>query len=185
MSKAIYYLKLALLANQYQMSGDEKKEVETIAEFVALFYAKAFLQSSHATLAPLNDLKIMIDMKEYTRYQPVTAKACMKSCNRHLWYLTPQLVVLCLAAKDIPVQLRETVAQKLWQTPRENNNRGEFHIAHIVFITFNNNLNTNIIISSTSKCLLPVSTNVISFLCIPYHIRWQTSFSKHRLVAGV
>ena len=43
LSKAIYYMKLALLSGQFYMEEEEKKEVAIISEFVGLFYAKAFL----------------------------------------------------------------------------------------------------------------------------------------------
>ena len=42
----------------------------------------------------------------------------MKSLDRHLWYLTPQLVVLSLTNDDIPTEQLKEMADVLISTPR-------------------------------------------------------------------
>ena len=51
-------------------------------------------------------------------FNPTVADACLKSFERHLWYLTPQLVVLSLANDDIPTEQLREMAQELNSTPR-------------------------------------------------------------------
>ena len=62
MSKAIYYLKLALLSEHFHTKEKELEDVKVIAEFVALFYAPSFLQSQLGSASPFNDLKLIRNM---------------------------------------------------------------------------------------------------------------------------
>ena len=120
MSKAIYYLKLALLSEYFHLVEKELKDVKVIAEFVALFYAPSFLQSQLGSAAPFNDLELIRNMTKYSQKQPDVATTTLQSCHRHLWYLTSQAVVLALADKRVPGEIKKKMAAKLYNTPREN-----------------------------------------------------------------
>ena len=78
---------------QFMMEEKQKEEVLIMAQFVGLFYAKAFLQSPLPCSAPSNDLAFMSDMIVWKKYQSRAACLCLQSCYRHLWNLTPQMVV--------------------------------------------------------------------------------------------
>ena len=127
MSKQIYSLKIALLADQIDMceveevepdedtdketnkrrkrvkklksmkiTEEEKNQIQDIAKFIGLFYAKAFLKAPLSSSAPHNDLEFIRDMHQYREHNSKVAEACLLSCGRHLWYLMPQLVVFLL-----------------------------------------------------------------------------------------
>ena len=57
-------------------------------------------------------------MYQYKKYDSDVAEACLNSCNRHTWYLTPQLVVLCLADSNLPDSERALIGQVLFDTER-------------------------------------------------------------------
>ena len=61
----IHYLKLALLTDMSHI-----EVVKSIAEFVAIFYVKSFLQSALRPEAPFNDLNLIKGMREYAKHQP-------------------------------------------------------------------------------------------------------------------
>ena len=117
LSKAIYYMKLALLIGQFPMDQKEQQEVLVIAEFVALFYAKGFFKSPLASAAPKTDLEFMSGILQYRVVQPKLAFICLQSCYKHLWYLTPRLVVFSLCDKDLEDAEREEVANTLFSKP--------------------------------------------------------------------
>ena len=115
MSKAIYFLILPLLQSQFTMDKEERVCVDRMANFVGLFYAKAFLESQLGVAAPRNDTKFMANIYLYRDYDEGVSDACMVSCQHHTWHLTPQLVILSLVDDDIPVSDRELIAQKLFK----------------------------------------------------------------------
>ena len=118
LSKAIYKLKLALLTGQFPMDQKEEMEVAMVAEFVGLFYAKAFFRCPLPSAAPHDDLKFMSEMVRYRTVQPAVAFQCLQSCYRHLWYLTPSMVVFALCDKDVTSAEKEDMAKLLFITPR-------------------------------------------------------------------
>ena len=133
MSKAIYAMKLSLLETQFMLTPEEQTSIRRLASFVGLFYAKGFLEASLNTSAPRNDLKFMCDVSLYGEYDQPVSDACMDSCRRHVWYLTPQLVVLALADDGLPPNERESIAKKLFETHRT----GQFLPGKPVFPTVN------------------------------------------------
>ena len=85
LSKAIYFLKLAILQNQFSMDEHEIQEVTLMSEFVGLFYARGFFECPLPGSAPLNDLKFLTQIVQYKKYQPKLAFACLQSGYRNLW----------------------------------------------------------------------------------------------------
>jgi len=79
------------------------------------------------------NLKFMCDVSLYGEYDQPVSDACMDSCRRHVWYLTPQLVVLALADDGLPPNERESIAKKLFETHRT----GQFLPGKPVFPTVN------------------------------------------------
>lgn len=76
MAKAIYFMKLAFIGEQFVMNKREMNSMVCVSEFVGLFYVKYFLTSSLSSQAPLNDLTLMQDLLEYRSLRPVLAEAC-------------------------------------------------------------------------------------------------------------
>ena len=102
-----------------KITTEEKTQMKDIVQFIGLFYAKAFLEAPLSSSAPNNDLKFMQDMQQYRDHNAKIADACLLSCGRHLWYLTPQLVVFSLADSSVSSAEREALAKTLFKTPRE------------------------------------------------------------------
>ena len=71
LQEGIYFLTFQLLKGQLsllKLSKQQEWEIEQLAEFCALFYGPAFLQSSLGTDAALNDLHDIRDLREYERH---------------------------------------------------------------------------------------------------------------------
>ena len=114
MAKAIYNIKLYLLMDQFPMDEKSKGEVMVIAEFVAIFYAKAFFKAPLPCSAASTDLAFMSEIHQWRKFHPTVSFKCVQSCYRHLWYLTPQLIVLSILDRDISNSEKEDMAKKLF-----------------------------------------------------------------------
>ena len=53
-SKAIYFMKLALLEKQFQMTDVQRLQVRKMAEFIGLFYGEAFIKAPLSSAAASN-----------------------------------------------------------------------------------------------------------------------------------
>ena len=106
LGKAIYYLKLQLLSNQIKFLQEDKlllEEINTMAEFIACFYAKCYLQSGKAIKAPYLDILLMHKMHLYKDVyaKPNAIETVLKSFYKHSWYLDFKIVPLSLLDKNV------------------------------------------------------------------------------------
>ncbi len=108
------------MAERFVMSQEECRQVNAMAEYVALFHGRAFLTSRIATVAPINDLKYLSAMRLYREeVNDEVGQAAVDSCQRHLWYLTEELVVLALFDEKYPSCIfRRMMALKVFNTNR-------------------------------------------------------------------
>ena len=104
LGKGIYYLKLQLLSNQIKFVQEDKlllEEINTMAEFIACFYAKWYLQHDKAIKAPYLDILSMHKIHLYKDVcaKPDTVEAVHKSFYKHCWHLDSTTVPLSLLDK--------------------------------------------------------------------------------------
>jgi len=118
MAKAIYYIKICIMSERFDLSEREQSQVERIATYVAVFYARSFLSSRIAVIAPSVDFKFFNMMKIYKEEDNAVATAALSSINRHLWYLTEECVVLALFDGEVPNLIRTEMFKKLLSIPR-------------------------------------------------------------------
>jgi hypothetical protein len=123
MGQAIYYLKLKIMEKMTDIQSTEKLklEVDSMAEFVALFYGKWFLTSIEGiTVAPRKDLEAMWEMKMYANHRPNIAEKCIASMQNHLWYLHPSIIVFALMDDRITDEEKKEIAKKLYDILTQN-----------------------------------------------------------------
>ena len=118
MSKAIYYLKMCILSNSFELNEKEKRQVTRMAIYIALFYGKCFLESSLTASAPANDLEFFHLMKQYSAIDKEAASESIKSIKRHLSYLSQELVVFALFDRNVSTAEKTMMGQKLFSTER-------------------------------------------------------------------
>ena len=63
--------------------------------------------------APWHDLCLYKKLIRYKQINETISAAAVKAFNRHLWYLTPELVVLALFGKSVPSNERKALAKAL------------------------------------------------------------------------
>ena len=119
MSKCIYSLKLKLLGNVFEMTDEEKHQVNQVVDFILLFYAKYWFTAPLAGSAARQDLDFMSGVLKYKEINPSLCFAVLCSAYRHLWYLTPQLITLAMTDKELEDSSRMEIAQVLHSQERK------------------------------------------------------------------
>ena len=119
MAKSLYYLKMALLLPQTALFHQKEiREINVMAEFIAIFHCKWWFLSPLPTAAPSEDLISITVMRQYEKINPEVAVPCLQSIYRHLEYLTQELVVLSLSHDHLPDAVRKGIAAALHETVR-------------------------------------------------------------------
>ncbi|GBM06522.1 hypothetical protein AVEN_101683-1 [Araneus ventricosus] len=104
MSKLIYGIKIYLFRNQrdvVKLTKREEAQLEKFAKFWALIYTKACIAAPLASEAPFIDLKLWKDLKEYELFDFEISNAAKCILERHLWYLSDELVGLALFSDTV------------------------------------------------------------------------------------
>ena len=121
MSKMIYCLKIDLLSNKIiedlpkgtvYASGQQQK-IKSFVQFFIFCYASWWLTSPIPASAPLNDLMLINNLIKYREQDEKCANAALHAFSRHLWYLTEELVVLCLFDTNVKDETKGKIAMKL------------------------------------------------------------------------
>ena len=87
-----------------------------MAVFVGLFYGKYFLQSALPCTAPCNDLSFFFQMKQFESIDSELAKQVILSIERHLNYLSQEIVVFALFDENLGYEERSAMAKQLAKT---------------------------------------------------------------------
>ena len=134
MQRGLYYITLQLLGTQadyMNYSEVERREVELLAEFSALFYTPMFLQSLLAAEAPTLDLKNIQDLRRMVRISEEEYEAEQNEKNRaklealrgalgnvyhHPDYLTQTNIVMALAGDTMSDEDKTVIARCIWDT---------------------------------------------------------------------
>jgi hypothetical protein len=100
------------------LSAKEKNIVERMALFIGVFYGKYFLESPLAAASPMNDLNFYYFIKQFKIIDDELAIAVLKSVERHLDYLSEELVVFSLFDESLMDEDRSLIGKRLMNTTR-------------------------------------------------------------------
>ena len=142
MQRSLNYITLELLdqqADYMNYTEEERREVQLLAEFSALFYTPMFLQSSLPAEAPYLDLKNIQDLRqlvtvcqeecdrdeedETKRVKLQAAQAALSNVYFHPDYLTRSNIVLALASEMMSVEDKAIIAKATWDALQEAGGR--------------------------------------------------------------
>lgn len=120
MSAPIYALKMLLLQEQLDIEPEVLDGLQRFGQFVAIFYAPYWFECPLASEAALNDLQFFNRMLKYKNVDDDIASAAISAFNRHLWYLTEELVPFALCSKKNPPEDKERFAALLYKYYQKN-----------------------------------------------------------------
>lgn len=92
-----------------------------MANFIALFYTKTFLRTRIACFAPVDDFNFFKAMLWYKENCDDIANSALKSCKRHCWYLTEELVIFAIFNEHLSSFTRHLLAKTFFNTRKPNN----------------------------------------------------------------
>ena len=76
--------------SQLELDLDLVARLRRVVQFLALIYVPAWLATSLAADAPMNDLVLYQRLLQYKSMDKEIAAAALQVILRHLWYLRPQ-----------------------------------------------------------------------------------------------
>jgi hypothetical protein len=74
----------------------EEANLKELCMFFALIYVQSWLEAPISVDAPFNDLVLIEKLEKYRAVNPIISKKALEKIEKHLWYLSPELVPLSL-----------------------------------------------------------------------------------------
>lgn len=112
MGYSIYFFKMQLLSEQFEMNDEERRGVKGMAIFIALFHSAAFLKPRLSSISTACDLNLSM-MHLYKEENPAAAKVVIESVLKQLWYPTEKVVVLSIFDGKLDPLFRKCNVEKL------------------------------------------------------------------------
>jgi hypothetical protein len=120
MAKVIYSLKIAMSENSIDQlppgTITTRPQVVKIREFVTFvthIYLQWWLCCKESVDAPWNDIQLFKQLIQYEVVNRDISKSSIQAFQRHLWYLTAEMVPLALFSSKVPVAERQALAESL------------------------------------------------------------------------
>ena len=88
-------------------------KIRAFVTFVTHVYSIWWLTCKNTVDAPWNDLQLYKRLIQYEMIDMNTAQSATQAPNRHLWYLTAEMVPLALFRHDVPETERRALADAL------------------------------------------------------------------------
>ena len=117
MQIALYYLSIKLVKNiptiKSMFTEDELIEIDSMSEFVAIFYTKHMLSAKYGASSPRHLLDAIYSLRAITATHPVVTTAALAKYEAHLEWLDAELVVFGLFDTELPEEQRQEAAKKI------------------------------------------------------------------------
>lgn len=114
MSKALYVLKMQMFMHEFdEYSASDKRAIRDLSIFVVRLYTKAFTQCTDPLGAPKNDLNFLKAIQNYATIDQDISSKVLKKFGTHLWYLHPENVGLAFFDKNVSVDEKRRMTQRL------------------------------------------------------------------------
>ena len=89
-----------------------------MVDYILKSSVEIFLVTPHATEAPIRDIDFIYKLKKCKNYVNEVAQQALMSAIKHLWYLTPKLIILRLFDDKVPIKPKSGVCRSLHSFPR-------------------------------------------------------------------
>lgn len=124
MAKLLYSIKMVLLETQIDglpkgsvTTRHQSRKLREFVNFVCLIYAPWWLTCSSAVDAPWHDIVLFRRLISYCQVNIGIANSALKALQRHLWYLTSEMVPLALFSSVVPVAEKQSICDQLQLFP--------------------------------------------------------------------
>ncbi|KAL1378520.1 hypothetical protein pipiens_015530 [Culex pipiens pipiens] len=120
MAKMLYAIKIYLLREQgclFELTREEVKQLKRFVRFGTLLYVKPWLQAPLGVDAATNDLNLWNSINDFRKTDPEIACAALAVLERHLWYLSDELVGFSLFSEKVSAEEKQRVVQAMKTIP--------------------------------------------------------------------
>ena len=124
MAKVIYCQNIYLFRGQFKLTNNEMQHLTEFCLFATHIYVKAWITCPLVRDAPVNDLSLFNQIKQYAKIDKTVSDAAMKKLKNHLWYLGSEMVPFVLFSDKISADDKRLVAQAMVDSGTEWNFRG-------------------------------------------------------------
>ena len=125
MSKALYYLKVFIFRQEFNLNKREYQSIIDTCIFIVRLYVKTWFNAPKAYFAPRQDLQFLRDLYEYRKVNEKISEVTLKKFVNHLWYLTSETVALAFFDDGISDDTKNKMAQALRNIENANINEDE------------------------------------------------------------
>lgn len=117
MASAIQGLKCFLFRNHldWEYRHQIYSHLPRFGLFLTLVYVRYWNRSNNLFDAGINDLSLLKELEEYSIIDRDISQIAIDALSRHLYYLSEELVVLCLFSDKLSVTEKNEIAAKLLQ----------------------------------------------------------------------
>ena len=115
MGKSLYILKIFIMSHMFaRLTPRQQSVIDRMTIYIVTLYGRYFLKTTLSEAAPMQDLDFFYDLKMYHQHiDKDVAHNALDSLKRHLWYLTPELVMLGLFNKSTTIDQKQLMAATL------------------------------------------------------------------------
>lgn len=121
MAKAIYVLKVWLFRSQFKINAKEEIGLREMCCFVTLVYLESWFTAPSAVEAPRRDLNLMKTLLNYSTTNSHVSTATSEKLQRHLWYLSEELVGLALFDEDVSLSIKRRMLESMKRQVEDEN----------------------------------------------------------------
>ena len=127
MAKILYSIKMVMLAPKIMsqlprgavFGARQLGRLQSFVKFVVTCYVPWWLTAPVAAYAPTNDVALVARLRRYAEVDETCSDAAIKSFERHIWYLTQELVPLTLFCGSVSDSVKEAMVEKLKEFQRK------------------------------------------------------------------
>jgi hypothetical protein len=120
MSKAIYSLKIWLFRSQFRLTVSEVEALKNFTVFIVMVYIQAWFSCPSPITAARTDLQLLKTLQTY--FHPEISAAALSKFSNHLWYLSENLVLLCIFDDKLDLESKRCIVRSSLNREANNNN---------------------------------------------------------------
>ena len=116
MAKLLYAIKIFLFrsnSQEFKLTKREEKQIVRFVSFSALIYTKIWIEVPLAADAPIIELQLWKILKSYEAIDSEIGAAARGVLERHLWYLSDELVVFALFSDKLSYGEKMAIVQRM------------------------------------------------------------------------
>ena len=120
MVRVLYVLKFYMFEDQFDLSSSEREGVLRFCLFSVRIYVFAWFKAPCAFSAASTDLSFIKNLKKFESIDKEISAVGIKKMSNHTWYLSEELIPLCLFDDDVDSYTKDNIARVICENSGQN-----------------------------------------------------------------